>query len=63
MGICDRILVMRQGEIGGRFEAGGYDREQLLKAALPPSVYRSAEWAPDRQARALTERLEGSRGA
>ncbi|MEO7273899.1 MAG: sugar ABC transporter ATP-binding protein [Vicinamibacterales bacterium] len=42
MGICDRILVMHQGEIGGRFEAGDYDREQLLRAALPPFVSRAA---------------------
>ena len=61
MGICDRILVMRQGEIGGRFEASGYDREQLLRAALPPSVSRDPERAPNRQARMLTPRVEGSR--
>ena len=60
MGICDRILVMRQGAIGGRFEASGYDREQLLRAALPPSVSREAAWAPNRQARVLTPALEGS---
>ena len=38
MGICDRILVMRQGEIGGSFEAREFDRERLLRAALPASV-------------------------
>ena len=38
MGICDRIVVMRQGEIGGRFEAPEFDRERLLRAALPASV-------------------------
>ena len=38
MGICDRIIVMRQGEVGGRFEAPEFDRERLLRAALPASV-------------------------
>ena len=38
MGICDRIVVMRQGEVGGRFEAPEFDRERLLRAALPASV-------------------------
>jgi ABC-type sugar transport system ATPase subunit len=38
MGICDRIVVMRQGEVGGRFEAAQFDRERLLRAALPASV-------------------------
>ncbi len=38
MGICDRIVVMRQGEIGGRFDAPEFDRERLLRAALPASV-------------------------
>jgi ABC-type sugar transport system ATPase subunit len=38
IGICDRILVMRHGGIAGRFEPAGFDREQLLRAALSPSV-------------------------
>ena len=38
MGICDRIIVMRQGEVGGRFEVPEFDRERLLRAALPASV-------------------------
>ncbi|MDQ3071426.1 MAG: sugar ABC transporter ATP-binding protein [Acidobacteriota bacterium] len=38
MGMCDRIVAMRQGEIGGRFEAGDFDRERLLRAALPTRV-------------------------
>jgi ribose transport system ATP-binding protein len=38
MGICDRILVMRQGEICGSFDASTFDRERLLRAALPASV-------------------------
>jgi ribose transport system ATP-binding protein len=38
MGICDRILVMRQGELCGSFDASTFDRERLLRAALPASV-------------------------
>jgi ABC-type sugar transport system ATPase subunit len=38
MGICDRIVVMRHGEICGRFETTEFDRERLLRAALPASV-------------------------
>ncbi|MFN0068093.1 MAG: ATP-binding cassette domain-containing protein [Limisphaerales bacterium] len=37
MGICDRILVMRQGEIAGEFARGHFDREKLLAAALHSS--------------------------
>jgi ABC-type sugar transport system ATPase subunit len=38
MGLCHRILVMRAGEIAGSFEAPGYGREDILRAALPTSV-------------------------
>jgi ribose transport system ATP-binding protein len=34
MGMCDRILVMRKGEITARAERAGFDREALLRAAL-----------------------------
>ena len=37
MGICDRILVMRQGEITGEFPRGAFDREKILAAALHSS--------------------------
>ncbi len=37
MGICDRILVMRQGEIAGEFAREHFDREKLLAAALHSS--------------------------
>jgi len=37
-GICDRILVMRQGEIGGEFPRDRFVREDLLRAALPVRV-------------------------
>jgi ABC-type sugar transport system ATPase subunit len=34
IGICDRILVMRQGEIAGEFQRAEFDREKILAAAL-----------------------------
>jgi ribose transport system ATP-binding protein len=38
IGLCDRILVMRQGGISAGFLADSFDREDLLRAALPASV-------------------------
>ncbi|MDO8542055.1 MAG: sugar ABC transporter ATP-binding protein [Opitutaceae bacterium] len=35
IGICDRILVMSQGEIRGNFRRTEFNRETLLTAALP----------------------------
>ena len=35
IGLCDRILVMSEGEIRAEFPRAQFDREQLLKAALP----------------------------
>ena len=37
MGICDRILVMRGGEITGEFRRDDFDRERILAAALHSS--------------------------
>ena len=37
IGICDRILVMRQGEITGEFRHEEFDREEILAAALHAS--------------------------
>ena len=34
IGMCDRILVMGQGEIRGEFERGQFDREALLRQAM-----------------------------
>lgn len=34
MGMCDRILVMSQGEIMGEFAQGEFDKEQILRAAF-----------------------------
>jgi ABC-type sugar transport system ATPase subunit len=33
-GLCDRILVMRRGEIGGEFERGAFDRQAILAASM-----------------------------
>ena len=35
IGLCDRILVMSEGEIRAEFPGAQFDRERLLKAALP----------------------------
>jgi len=34
IGLCDRILVMRRGQIGDALESGEFDRERILRAAL-----------------------------
>jgi ribose transport system ATP-binding protein len=36
-GICDRILVMKRGEISGEFRREQFDRERILAAALGAS--------------------------
>jgi ribose transport system ATP-binding protein len=36
-GICDRVLVMRRGEITDEFQRGAFDREKILAAALHAS--------------------------
>jgi ABC-type sugar transport system ATPase subunit len=35
IGLCDRILVMSEGEVRGEFARPEFDRERLLAAALP----------------------------
>jgi ribose transport system ATP-binding protein len=35
MGLCDRILVMSQGELRDEVSRSQFDRERLLRAALP----------------------------
>ncbi len=34
-GICDRILVLNRGRIAGEFARDRFDREEILRAALP----------------------------
>ena len=34
MGMCDRILVMRHGEICGTYAAADFDREKILRSAM-----------------------------
>jgi ribose transport system ATP-binding protein len=36
IGVCDRILVIRRGEISGEFAREQFDREKILRAALGP---------------------------
>ena len=35
IGLCDRILVMRRGQLAGSFLKTEFNREEILKAALP----------------------------
>ncbi|GLS21075.1 arabinose import ATP-binding protein AraG [Labrys miyagiensis] len=37
MGVCDRILVMRQGSIVEEFRRGDFNEHRILEAALPAS--------------------------
>jgi ribose transport system ATP-binding protein len=37
-GLCDRILVMREGEITGLLEPADYTEEKLLKLAMRSAV-------------------------
>lgn len=50
-GICDRIVVMRQGEVTGEFAAGSFDSSAILRAAF-------GEVATDRSA--TTSSSEGT---
>lgn len=34
LGMCDRILVMRLGELTASFARGEFDRERILRAAF-----------------------------
>ena len=38
IGLCDRVLVMRNGAISASVLAANFDREQLLRAALPEAT-------------------------
>jgi ribose transport system ATP-binding protein len=37
IGICDRILVLRRGQVAGEFTRANFNREQILNAALGPA--------------------------
>jgi ABC-type sugar transport system ATPase subunit len=41
-GICDRILVLRRGEITGGFERGAFDAERILRAAFGEPARRAS---------------------
>jgi ribose transport system ATP-binding protein len=34
VGMCDRMLVMRRGELTAQFERMAFDRETILRAAF-----------------------------
>jgi ribose transport system ATP-binding protein len=34
VGLCDRMLVMRRGELTAQFERVAFDREMILRAAF-----------------------------
>jgi D-xylose transport system ATP-binding protein len=34
MGMCDRIIMLAEGRIGGEFERGEFTQEKLLAAAM-----------------------------
>jgi ribose transport system ATP-binding protein len=41
MGLCDRIIVMSQGEIRDELPRADFDRERILQSALPPEGNRA----------------------
>ncbi len=43
MGICDRILVMREGEISGEIHHKDYNEQQILHYAFPLQANQSGE--------------------
>lgn len=45
VGMCDRIMVMSHGEVRGFFDRAGFDREQLLRAAMWDGVKAGASRA------------------
>jgi len=42
MGICDRLMVMREGRIAAEFERGQFDEQAILAAALPDRAGEAA---------------------
>lgn len=45
-GLCDRILVMRRGEIADVLPRAEFDRERILRSALPPAHERAIPSVP-----------------
>jgi ABC-type sugar transport system ATPase subunit len=43
--MCDRIMVMSQGEVKGFHDRAGFDREALLRAAMWTGARAEAEGA------------------
>ena len=44
-GLCDRILVMREGQMAGALEPPDYSEENLLKLAMTSTAYARQEEA------------------
>jgi ribose transport system ATP-binding protein len=40
IGLCDRILVMRRGELSDELEGGAFDRERILRSAMDDTTGR-----------------------
>ena len=40
MGLCDRILMLAEGRVGGEFARGDFSQEKLLAAAMHPASAR-----------------------
>ncbi len=38
IGLCDRLLVMCRGEVTDELARGEFDRERIVKAAVPESA-------------------------
>ncbi len=43
IGMCDRIMVMAHGEIRATFERGGFNREEILRAAMWDGIRNTAQ--------------------
>ncbi len=43
IGMCDRIMVMAHGEIRATFERGGFNREEILRAAMWDGIRNAAQ--------------------
>ena len=43
IGMCDRIMVMAHGEIRATYARGGFDREEILKAAMWDGIRSAAK--------------------
>ncbi len=47
MGVCDRIIVMREGQVSGRVERSDFTQERLLGLALPGEQVHARPASPN----------------